>query len=81
MALGRLDQREGAALVHRIAKGKTLPTEVLNAIIIRGSYEEAGRELRVRYAGLADRVFSYWPFTIAERAGWSRMAEAFRGAG
>jgi predicted ATPase len=33
MALGRLGQREGAALVHRIAKGKTLPTEVLNAII------------------------------------------------
>jgi predicted ATPase len=33
MALGRLGQREGAALVHRIAKGKALPTEVLNAII------------------------------------------------
>jgi class 3 adenylate cyclase len=33
MTLGRLGQREGAALVHRIAKGKALPTEVLNAII------------------------------------------------
>jgi predicted ATPase len=33
MALGRLGQREGAALVHRIAKGKALPTEVLNEII------------------------------------------------
>jgi predicted ATPase len=33
MALGRLGQREGAALVQRIAKGKALPTEVLNAII------------------------------------------------
>src|SRR5262249_21144981 len=33
MALGRLGQREGAALVHRIAKGKALPTEVLKEII------------------------------------------------
>jgi class 3 adenylate cyclase/predicted ATPase len=33
MALGRLGQSEGAALVHQIAKGKALPTEVLNAII------------------------------------------------
>jgi predicted ATPase len=33
MALGRLGQREGEALVHRIAKGKALPTEVLDQII------------------------------------------------
>jgi class 3 adenylate cyclase len=33
MALGRLGPREGAALAHRVAKGKALPTEVLNAII------------------------------------------------
>ena len=33
MALGRLGHREGAALVHRIAKDKALPTEVLNEII------------------------------------------------
>jgi class 3 adenylate cyclase/tetratricopeptide (TPR) repeat protein len=33
MALGRLGQREGAALVYRIAKAKALPTEVLNEII------------------------------------------------
>jgi class 3 adenylate cyclase/predicted ATPase len=33
VTLGRLGQREGAALAHRIAKGKALPTEVLNAII------------------------------------------------
>src|SRR5215467_6553463 len=33
MALGRLGHREGAALVHRIAKAKALPTEVLNEII------------------------------------------------
>ena len=29
MALGRLGQREGAALAYRVAKGKALPTEVL----------------------------------------------------
>ena len=33
MALGRLGQREGAALAHRVAKGKALPAEVLNEII------------------------------------------------
>jgi proline dehydrogenase len=33
MTLGRLDQREGAALAQRVVKGKALPTEVLNAII------------------------------------------------
>ena len=33
MALGRLGQREGAELAHRVAKGKVLPTEVLNEII------------------------------------------------
>jgi class 3 adenylate cyclase/predicted ATPase len=33
MALGRLGQREGAALAHRIAGGKALPTEVLKEII------------------------------------------------
>jgi len=33
MTLGRLGQREGAALAQRVVKGKALPTEVLNAII------------------------------------------------
>jgi DNA-binding winged helix-turn-helix (wHTH) protein/predicted ATPase len=33
MALGRLGQRDGAALAQRIASGKTLPTEVLKEII------------------------------------------------
>jgi class 3 adenylate cyclase/predicted ATPase len=33
MVLGRLGHREGAALAHRIARGKALPTEVLNEII------------------------------------------------
>jgi probable F420-dependent oxidoreductase len=58
-----------------------VPDAVLDAVVVRGSYEEVGRELRARYTGLADRVFSYWPFTVAERAQWARMAEAFHKAG
>jgi probable F420-dependent oxidoreductase len=57
-----------------------VPDGVVEAIVVRGSYEEIGRELRARYTGLADRVASYWPFTPADRAGWKRMADAFRHA-
>jgi probable F420-dependent oxidoreductase len=57
-----------------------VPDGVLDAIVVRGSYEEIGRELRRRYEGLADRVASYWPFTLAERAGWARMVKAFHEA-
>jgi probable F420-dependent oxidoreductase len=54
-----------------------VPQAVLDAIVVRGSYEEIGYELRARYEGLLDRVASYWPFTPAERAGWARMVKAF----
>ncbi len=57
-----------------------VPDGVVEAIVVRGSYEEIGHELRVRYTGLADRVASYWPFSLAERAGWKRMADAFHHA-
>jgi probable F420-dependent oxidoreductase len=57
-----------------------VPDGVVDAIVVRGSYEEIGQELRARYTGLADRVASYWPFTPAERAGWKRMVEAFHHA-
>lgn len=57
-----------------------VPDGVLDAIVVQGSYAEIGRELRRRYEGLADRVASYWPFTLAEHAGWTRMVEAFHGA-
>ncbi len=57
-----------------------VPDGVLEAIVVRGSYAEVGRELRRRYEGLADRVASYWPFTLEERAGWARMVTAFHEA-
>ena len=55
-----------------------LPDAVVDAVVVRGSYEEIGRTLRRRYEGLVDRVASYWPFTPADRAGWERLARAFR---
>jgi probable F420-dependent oxidoreductase len=54
-----------------------LPAAVVDAVVLRGSYEEVGHELRTRYEGLVDRVASYWPFTLAERAGWERLVAAF----
>ena len=57
-----------------------VPQGVLDAIVVRGSYEAIGHELRTRYDGLLDRVASYWPFKPAERAGWARMVKAFHSA-
>ncbi len=56
-----------------------VPDAVLDAIVVRGSYAEIGRELRRRYEGLVDRVASYWPFTLENREGWGRMVRAFHG--
>ena len=57
--------------------GGQLPDAVVEAVVLRGSYEEIGRALRARYEGLLDRVASYWPFTPAERGGWKRLVAAF----
>jgi probable F420-dependent oxidoreductase len=57
-----------------------LPDAVVDAVVLRGSYEEVGRALRARYDGLLDRVASYWPFTPAARSGWRRLAQAFHAA-
>lgn len=54
-----------------------VPQAVLDAIVVRGSYEAIGHELRARYEGLLDRVASYWPFTPTDRARWARMVKAF----
>lgn len=74
----RLRQMVAARQTAHIAA--QVPDGVVEAIVVRGSYEEIGHELRVRYTGLADRVASYWPFTPAEQAGWKRMVDAFRRA-
>lgn len=54
-----------------------IPQAVIDAIVVRGSYEAIGHELRARYEGLLDRVASYWPFTPAGQSGWARMVKAF----
>jgi probable F420-dependent oxidoreductase len=60
--------------------GGQLPDAVVDAVVLRGSYEEIGHALRARYDGLLDRVASYWPFMPAERDGWRRLVAAFHAA-
>ncbi len=60
--------------------GGQLPDEVVEAVVLRGSYDEIGHALRARYDGLLDRVASYCPFTPAERDGWTRLVTAFHAA-
>ncbi len=69
MAARRVDEMPGQ-----------VPDAVLDAIVVRGSYEEVGHELRRRYEGLLDRVASYWSFTLEARAGWGRLVRAFHEA-
>ncbi len=69
--------RQLMALRRTAEMAKHVPDAVVEAIAVGGSYEEIGHALRERYAGLADRVASYWPFTIEDRAKWARMVKAF----
>ncbi len=69
MAARRVDEMPGQ-----------VPDAVLDAIVVRGSYEEVGAELRRRYEGLLDRVASYWSFTLEAREGWRRLVRAFHEA-
>lgn len=71
----RLRQMVSQGRMNEIAG--QVPDGLLDAIVIRGAYDEIGHQLRKRYTGLADRVASYWPFTLEERAGWARMVRAF----
>lgn len=73
-------------LRHLMAQRKTeelprqVPDAVVEAISVRGSFEEIGHILRERYAGLADRVASYWAFIPDERVKWERLVRAFYNA-
>jgi len=71
----RLRQMVSAGRMSEIAG--QVPDGLLDAIVVQGTYEDIGHRLRERYAGLVDRVASYWPFTLDERAGWERMVRAF----
>jgi probable F420-dependent oxidoreductase len=72
----RLRQMVSQGRMNEIAG--QVPDGLLDAIVVRGSYDDVGHQLRERYAGLVDRVASYWPFTPAE-PGWARMVRAFKG--
>jgi len=48
-------------------------------VVVRGSWEDVGRQLRSRYAGVLDRVACYRPFKTAETPKWERLVRAFRG--
>ena len=56
-----------------------VPEAMLDAVLVRGAWEEVGHQLRTRYAGVLDRVACYRPFTIAELPKWRRLATAFHG--
>ncbi len=56
-----------------------VPEAMLDAVVVRGSWDEVGRQLRSRYAGVLDRVACYRPFTTAELPKWRRLVDAFHG--
>jgi probable F420-dependent oxidoreductase len=57
-----------------------VPDEMLDAVVVRGRWEEVGRQLRSRATGVLDRVACYRPFTTAELPGWRRLIAGFHGA-
>jgi probable F420-dependent oxidoreductase len=57
--------------------GGQVPEAMLDALLVRGSWEEVGQQLRARYAGVLDRLACYRPFRISEIAHWRRLAAAF----
>jgi probable F420-dependent oxidoreductase len=56
-----------------------VPEEMLEAVVVQGSWEEVGRQLKRRYAGVLDRVACYRRFTPAELPQWRRLIAAFHG--
>ena len=75
---------DAAARLQRLAAQRQwsemaaqVPEAMLDAVVVRGSWEEVGRQLRSRYAGVLDRVACYRPFTVAELPKWRRLAAAF----
>jgi probable F420-dependent oxidoreductase len=56
-----------------------VPEELLDAVVVRGSWEEVGRQLKRRYAGVLDRVACYRPFTQVELPKWRRLVAGFHG--
>jgi probable F420-dependent oxidoreductase len=56
-----------------------VPETMLDAVLLRGAWEDVGHQLRARYAGVLDRLACYRPFRTSEVAQWRRLAAAFHG--
>jgi len=56
-----------------------VPEAMLDAVLLRGTWEDVGHQLRARYAGVLDRLACYRPFRPSEVAQWRRLAAAFHG--
>ena len=56
-----------------------VPDAFLDEVVITGSWEDVGRQLRRRYPGVLDRVACYHHFTPAEGPKWRRLIAAFHG--
>lgn len=75
----------GAALSALAAKGqwgempRLIAAEMLGTFAVEGTWADVGEKLRERYAGLADRVSLYRPFTGDRLDDWRRAAEAAQG--
>ncbi len=54
-----------------------VPDAFLDEVVVTGSWEDVGRQLRRRYAGVLDRVACYRPFTPAALPKWRRLVAAF----
>ena len=74
---GRLQRLAAQRLWTEMAA--QVPEAVIEAVVVRGSWEDVGRQLRSRYAGVLDRVACYRPFRTAETPKWERLVRAFRG--
>ncbi len=47
------------------AMTRLITDEMLDAIAVSGTYEDIGKKLRERYAGLLDRVSLYQPYEVS----------------
>jgi probable F420-dependent oxidoreductase len=56
-----------------------VPETMLDAVLLRGTWEDVGYQLQARYAGVLDRLACYRPFRTSEVAQWRRLAAAFHG--
>jgi len=74
-------QEVGARLSALAARGEwrrmaeEVTDEMLEAIAVSGPPREVGRQIRERYAGVADRAGAYLPFSLDATARWAGVLE------